>query len=138
MARYLLCLSLATSLLFTACAETAAPDTALFGRYTLRSINGAQPPAHVYENAVARIEFLSGAIHLSQDLSFVDSTRLRVSRTSDGATQLTVDVASGNFRFAGDTVHLTSLRGESYYMTFSSSGSLVQLLLGNVLVYRKN
>ncbi|HET9440101.1 MAG TPA: hypothetical protein VFO52_08015 [Longimicrobiales bacterium] len=138
MARSLLCLSVATSLLFTACAETAAPDTALFGRYTLRTINGAQPPAHVFENAVARIEFLSGAIHLRADQSFVDSTRIRVFRTFEGDTQLSVDVAAGNFRLSADTVHLTSVRGESYYMTFLSSGSLVQLLEGNVLIYRKN
>jgi hypothetical protein len=130
-------LFLATSLLLTACSDTSGPDESRLGRYTLRRINGGELPRAVFENAVSQVHFVAGALHLKDDLTFTDSTHVRVVRTREGDTFMTVDVANGTFRLTADTVYLRSIRGEEYHMTFGSSGSLLQDLEGSILLYRK-
>jgi hypothetical protein len=136
MVRKLLSLAIAAVLL-PACADTSAPTDTRYGRYVLRSINGGQLPRQVFENSVSQISFLAGAIRLNDDFTFSDSTHVRVYRPREGDTFTSVDVAEGTFRFSGDTLHLQSTRGETYHMTFNSSGSLLQTLEGTVLLYRK-
>ena len=137
MTRKIYLLTLATSLLLAACVDTSAPDTSRLGRYTLRRINGADLPRPVYENSVAQVSFLYGSLHLRDDLTFTDSTHVRVVRTREGDTFTSIDVATGTFRLTPDTVYLQSSRGESYHMTFGTSGSLLQTLEGSILLYRK-
>jgi hypothetical protein len=127
----------AALLLLAACVDSIAPESSRLGRYTLRRINGAELPRLVYENAVARIDFVHGTLHLRSDQTFVDSTGVQVFRTREGDTQFVTDVAEGSYRFAGDTVHLNSSRGEQYFMVFGVAGSLMQVLEGSVLLYRK-
>jgi hypothetical protein len=128
---------LAALLVFPACVENFAPEASRLGRYTLRRINGGPLPGEVYESAIARIHFVNGTLHLRADQSFVDSTHVQVYRTREGDTVFSTDVAEGVFRFAGDTVHLQSTRGENYFMVYGATGSLVQVLEGSVLLYRK-
>ncbi len=127
----------ALSLLLAGCMDTTAPEEDYYGRYTLRRINGMAPPGAVLESSVARLDFLSGTIHLRQDLSFVDSTRLKVTPLRGGEIQTLTDVASGVYRVSNDTLHLESTRGEEYHMLIQTAGSLVQDLSGVILVYRK-
>jgi hypothetical protein len=129
--------SLVAFLLLPACVDTTGPDNPHVGRYTLRRINGTEPPAAVLESTVARLEFLSGALHLRTDETFIDSTRLKVTPVKGGDIQFVTDVASGTYRVADDTVHFASTRGEAYHMVFQVAGSLVQNLSGTILVYRK-
>ena len=120
-----------------ACVDTTAPQEDFYGRYTLRRINGIAPPGAVLESSVARLDFLSGIIHLRNDLSFVDSTRMKVTPLRGGDVQTVTDVAAGTYRVSNDTLHLESTRGEKYHMLFQTAGSLVQDLSGVILVYRK-
>jgi hypothetical protein len=128
---------LALSLALPACIDTTAPDEDFAGRYTLRRINGVSPPSAVLESSVARLDFLSGTLHLHDDLSFVDSTRMRVTPLKGGEVQTLTDVAAGTYRISNDTLHLESTRGEEYHMVIQTAGSLVQDLSGVILVYRK-
>lgn len=137
MARTSVLIAFATSLLLAACADTSAPGETRTGRYTLRSINGSQPPRAVYETTVSEVRFLGGTLHLRDDATFTDSTQVQVFRTQEGVTLNSVDVATGTYRLTTDTVYLESNRGERYHMTFGSSGSLVQELAGSILLYRK-
>ena len=100
-------------------------------------INGVAPPGPVLESNVARLDFLDGTLHLRADLSFVDSTRLKVTPIKGGDVQTLTDVASGSYRISNDTLHLESTRGEEYYMVFQTAGSLMQNLSGTILIYRK-
>ena len=129
--------TLALLLLLPACVDTTAPQENHVGRYTLRRINGNSPPSAVLESSVARLDFLAGTIHLNADLSFVDSTRMKVTPLRGGDVQTVTDVAAGNYRISNDTLHFTSTRGENYHMKVQSAGSLVQDLSGVILVYRK-
>ncbi|HEY0305980.1 MAG TPA: hypothetical protein VGC44_13500 [Longimicrobiales bacterium] len=136
MGRYRL-YSLALLLILPACVDTTAPQEDHVGRYTLRRINGAAPPGAVLESSVARLDFLSGILHLRADLSFVDSTRLKVTPLRGGEVQTVTDVAAGTYRISNDTLHLQSTRGEEYHMVRQTAGSLVQDLSGVILIYRK-
>jgi hypothetical protein len=114
-----------------------------FHRYVLRSIDGRVVPTIFQESATSRLEFLSGAIRLNADGTFTDSTEIRVTPMfhgqplAGGEVQHHFDVAWGLHRLGGDTVYLSSLRGEEYYMVFGASGSLTQQLGGAVLNYRR-
>jgi hypothetical protein len=124
--------------LLPACVDTTAPQEDHYGRYTLRRINGVAPPGAVLESSVARLDFLGGTLHLNKDLTFVDSTRMKVTPLRNGSdVQTVVDVAAGFYRISNDTLHLESSRGEKYYMRIQTSGSLMQDLSGVILLYRK-
>ena len=129
--------SLVVLMLLPACIDTTAPLEDHYGRYTLRRINGLAPPGAVLESSVARLDFLSGTLHLREDLSFVDSTRVKVTPLKGGDVQTVVDVAAGTYRVSNDTLHLESTRGEQYHMLIQTSGSLMQDLSGVILIYRK-
>jgi hypothetical protein len=123
--------------------DSSGPEPGRYGRYTLRSINGNRPPAVLFESATSRLEFLSGTLRLNSDQTFTDSTELKVTPLfrgdplQGGEVRQTTDVAWGLLRFAGDTVYLTSTRGEQYYMVFQVTGSLTQTLAGARLLYRR-
>jgi hypothetical protein len=129
--------SVALTMVLVACVDSVAPDTARLGRYRLSKINGEDLPGLVVQNTVARLDFLSGALRLNKDGSFTDSTNLKRTPVGPGEVTFVTDVAAGLYKISGDTLYLDSTRGEHYFMTFQSSGSLTQLLGGNILVYRK-
>ncbi|HEY0305699.1 MAG TPA: hypothetical protein VGC44_12005 [Longimicrobiales bacterium] len=113
-----------------------------FRRYTLRTIDGRAVPTIFQETANSRLEFLSGAFRLNADGTFTDSTELRVTPMfrgqplPGGEVQHYYDVAWGLHHISHDTVYLSSLRGEEYYMVFQASGTLMQQLGGGLLNYR--
>src|SRR5215208_6666639 len=119
--------SLAALLLLSACVDATTPIESRYGRYTLHRINGDELPQQMVENAVVRIEFLSGALRLNANGSFTDSTELRITSFAGGNfVRLETDVAAGTYRITGDTVLYSSTRGEFYRMTFQSQNSLRQ------------
>ena len=130
-------------LIVTACNDDAVGvNDTRFRRYTLRSIDGRAVPTIFQENANSRLEFLSGALRLNADGTFTDSTELRVTPMfrgqplHGGEVQHYYDVAWGLHRISHDTVYLSSLRGEAYYLVFQAAGSLTQRLGGGLLNYR--
>ena len=136
---------LAMLLITTACNdETTGVKDDRFGRYTLRTMNGRPVPAIQNETANGRLEFLSGALRLNADNTFTDSTEIRVtpmfrgSPLPGGEIRHTYDVAWGLHRISGDTVYLSSIRGERYFMVFQAAGSLRQQLAGTDLQYRRD
>jgi len=139
MARSHVLSGLAMLLVTSACSnDTSAPnELERFGRYRLSRINGKTLPAFVTEGNAARIDFLSGAVHLNADLTFVDSTEMKVS-PHGGAVRFQTDVATGTYRVSNDTVFFTSVRlNERYFMVYLSAQSLRQELAGSVLLYTR-
>ena len=136
-------LAILLSLLVIGCGDASGPETSHFGRYVLRTLNGKAVPTIQSENANGRLEFLSGSLRINSDNTFTDSTEIRVTPMfrgeplPGGEVQHYYDVAWGLHRISGDTVYLTSIRGEHYFMVFQASGSLTQQLSGNLLQYRR-
>jgi hypothetical protein len=129
---------LLTALLLSACADTSGVDYDLrMGHYTLDRMNGQSLPGTLIHNSIAKLEFLSGSLWLHRNGTFSDSTNVKVTALATGSLRYVTDVASGTFSIVGDTLYLTSTRGENYQMTFQIAGSLTQMLSGSTLVYRK-
>ena len=131
-------------LMLSACSgDAAGPNASRLGRYRLRTLNGRAVPTIQTENANARMEFLSGTLRLNSDNTFTDSTEIRITPMfrgeplPGGEVRHYYDVAWGLLNISGDTVYLSSIRGERYHMVFQASGSLTQELAGNVLQYRR-
>ena len=138
-----LCTLAMVVLVFTSCNDDAVGvNDPRYRRYTLRSIDGRTVPTVFQETANSRLEFLSGSLRLNADGTFTDSTELRVTPMfrgqplAGGEVQRYFDVAWGLQRISGDTVYLSSLRGEEYYMVFQAAGTLLQQLGGGLLNYR--
>lgn len=124
-------------LLCLACVDTAVPETSRRGRYTLARINGDPLPILFVETAAVRLYFLRGELLLNADDTFSDITHMRREPKGVGSQTLPSDTTRGTYRMVGDTVLFDPTRGEGYRMTFQTSGSLVQELIGNTLTYRR-
>ena len=115
--------------------DTAAPGpVSVPGRYTLKTLNGDPVPAVFTETAALRLEFMKGVVTLNDDGTFTDSTELR--RTEKQVVRRTIDVAQGSWRQVGDSIKLSSTRGERYSMMIGER-SLEQKLGFTILIYRR-
>jgi hypothetical protein len=135
---------MAVGLAVAACGgDSTAPQDSVYARYTLNTIDGRRVPTIFQETASGRLEFLSGALRLKEDGTFTDSTEIRVTPMfhgeplQGGEVIHRYDVAWGLHRLSGDTVYLSSVRGEQYFMVVQASGSLSQELAAAVLTYRR-
>ena len=114
--------------------EVGGPAPTIFGRYLLRSVDGQAVPAIMTDIPNFKVEIMTGTIFLNNDNTFTDSTEIR--RTDGQVARIVTDVAHGSFVRTGDTIDLSSTRGEHYSMTIADR-TLTQNLGGSVLLYRK-
>jgi hypothetical protein len=122
-------------LLLSGCYETSSgPAPTIFGRYSLHSVDGLRPPATMTEIPNLKLEIMTGMITLNSDNTFTDSTEMR--RTDGAVARRYSDVAHGSFVHAGESIALSSSRGEHYSMAIEGR-SLTQNLSGTILVYRR-
>lgn len=114
--------------------HTAPEPVSVYGRYTLKTMNGQRVPAVFSSSPNFKIEFMRGMITLHQNQEFYDSTDIR--RTEGTLVRRVMDVAQGTFVQNGAVISLSSTRGERYTVTFDQ-GTLTQNLAGSILVYRR-
>ncbi len=114
--------------------EVGGPAPTIFGRYTLRSVDGEAVPVIMSQVPNFKLEIMTGTITLNSDNTFKDSTDMR--RTDGTVARIVTDVAQGSFVRTGDVIDLSSTRGEHYSMTVAER-TLTQNLSGNILLYRK-
>ena len=114
--------------------EVGGPSPTIFGRYSLRTVDGEAVPVILTDIPNFKVEIMTGTIFLNADNTFTDSTEVR--RTDGQVARIVTDVAHGSFVRTGDTIDLNSTRGEHYSMTIADR-TLTQNLGGNILLYRK-
>ena len=114
--------------------STAPIPVSIHGRWLLKSMDGAPVPQVYAEVTNFKVEIVRGTLVLREDNTFADTTDLR--RTENQVLRRVIDVAEGTFVQAGDTVKLTSTRGERYFMIFANQ-SLTQNLGGRILLYKR-
>jgi hypothetical protein len=117
--------------------DVESPGSNRLGRYRLARINGGPLPGFVTQGSAARIDFLSGAVHLNTDFTFFDSTVVKVTPLFGGNPTINTDVAQGVYRLSNDTVFFSSIRNERYFMVYLSHESLLQELAGSLLLYTR-
>ena len=114
--------------------EVGGPAPTIFGRYSLRTVDGEAVPVILTDIPNFKVEIMTGTIFLNADNTFTDSTEIR--RTDGQVARIVTDVAHGSFVHNGATIDLNSTRGEHYSMTLADR-TLTQNLGGNILLYRR-
>ena len=114
--------------------EVGGPAPTIFGRYSLRTVDGQAVPVILTDIPNFKVEIMTGTIFLNADNTFTDSTEIR--RTDGQVARIVTDVAHGSYVRTGPTIDLSSTRGEHYSMTLADR-TLTQNLGGNILLYRK-
>jgi hypothetical protein len=124
-------------LLLAACTDGSGPDDDGSSRYQLSRLDGRPLPQVAADGQLARIVFLSGALHLKSNGIFFDSTVMDVTTKATGETKRTVNVAQGLYTTSRDTVYFRSVNrpGEDYMMVKLTEGSLIQRLSTIELLY---
>jgi len=106
----------------------------LYGRWVLKSMDGAPVPQVYAEVTNFKLEIVRGTLVLNEDNTFSDTTDLR--RTENQLLRRVIDVAEGTYTQVADTIKLSSTRGEKYFMIFADQG-LKQNLGGKILLYKR-
>ena len=114
--------------------STAPVPVSIHGRWVLKSMDGAPVPQVYAEVSNFRLEIVRGTLILNPDNTFSDTTDIR--RTENQLLRRVIDVAEGTFMHVGDTIKLSSTRGEKYFMIFVDQ-SLKQNLGGKILLYKR-
>lgn len=77
--------------------EVGGPAPTIFGRYSLRSVDGEAVPVIMSEVPNFKLEIMTGTILLNNDNTFTDSTELR--RTDGQVARIVTDVARGSLAY---------------------------------------
>ena len=132
----------AMSLVLTAvgCSDSTAPQNALSGSYTLRSIQGNQTsPWVIYQDPSYKEEVLSSTIAIDPNGNFTTTTLLRDTYTGSPSTTYT-DQFSGYWTLTGNQLTLTDTSGQppyTYYATVSGNTITISDPSVGVQVYSK-
>ena len=125
----------ALAVAIASCSDSNAPETAHVGFYALTSIDGQAPPLVIFESTEGTLEITGGAVTLSANGTFRDSTALRAT-TADGV-ETGFEVASGAYTKSGNTITFTPTGSESYQMTLTNNTTLTQFFDEFTLVYTR-
>ena len=102
-----------------ACGDSSGPNSAISGTYTLRSINGENLPAVIWQAGDDRVQVTSGSRTLNASGSYNDVTNFLVSNgTSTFPDQAT---ETGTYTQSGNTVTFRAKSGDVYNMTLSGN-----------------
>lgn len=138
--RRLLVLAMSLAITAAGCSDSTAPQNALSGNYTLRSIQGVQTsPWVIYQEPSFKEEVLSSTIAIDANGNFTTTTQLRDTYTGSPSTTYT-DQYYGYWTLSGDQVSLTDTSGPTpytYYGTVSGNTITVSSPSVGVQVYSK-
>jgi hypothetical protein len=88
------------------CSDSTGPGDSLAGTYTLRSINGVNPPVLIYQDATVSSEVVSGQILLDAAGNYQGTIRYRDTYTGS-QPQLSDDLTTGYWSLSGNQIALT-------------------------------
>jgi hypothetical protein len=103
----------------SACQDTTSPGAVLSGTYTLRTINGQQPPVIVSADPTGRTEVIAGEIEINRDGTYTDVATYRDTPTGGAAGIPYDDTIYGTWALSGSTLQFTYSQnpGNPYYAT---------------------
>jgi len=109
--------------LLVACGgDSTGPSVA--GNYTLRTVNGANVPAVVFQDAQEKDELTSGNINLSSSNSWTGLLTVRVTDVPSGQTLNFSAPANGTFTTSGNSITLTDAADGSQLTGTVGGGTL--------------
>jgi hypothetical protein len=116
-----LAMALTTTLTAVGCSDSTGPAGSLAGTYSLRSVNGSQPPVTIISGGGYSLEVLSGNIVLDAQGNYTGTVRYR--ETEPGLQPVQYDdTIIGYWTLSGNELTLTdSQTGDKYFATVSGS-----------------
>ena len=112
--------------------DSTGPNADVTGNYTLRTVNGGNVPAIVYQDTQEKDEITSGNIILNADKTWNGVLSARVTDLTSGATDTFSVPASGTYTNASGTLTLTDATDGSKLMGSVGGGTLT--ISGNILI----
>jgi hypothetical protein len=87
--------------------DATGPNASLYGNYTLRTANGNNVPAVVYQDTLEKDELTAGNINLNSDLTWSGSLSVRATLLATGAVASLSLPANGTYTTSSGTITLT-------------------------------
>jgi len=112
--------------------DSTGPNADVTGNYTLRTVNGGNVPAVVYQDTLEKDELTSGNITLNADKTWTGLLSARITDLTSGAANTFSAPASGTYTNASGTLTLTDGTDGSKLMGSVGGGTLT--ISGNILV----
>ena len=120
----MLAFAAALSMSVSACQDSTSPSAVLSGTYTLRTVNGQQPPVPISADPVyGTTELVGGYIRINRDGTFVDVVTYRDTPVGGAPGQPYDDEIDGTWSLSGNTIEFTDVLqpGNPYYATVSGN-----------------
>ena len=87
--------------------DATGPNASLYGNYTLRTVDGNNVPAVVYQDTLEKDELTAGNINLNSDLTWSGSLSVRATLLATGAVASLSLPANGTYTTSSGTITLT-------------------------------
>jgi hypothetical protein len=118
----MLAFAAALSMSVSACQDSTNPSTVLSGTYTLRTVNGQQPPVPISADPVTgTTEIVGGYIRIDRNGTFTDVLTYRNTPVGGVPSQPYDDEINGTWALSGNTIEFTDQfdPNNPYYATVS-------------------
>lgn len=126
--------SLALLVMLAACGgDSTAPNADVTGNYTLRTVNGANPPTTIFQSSDETVELTGGNIMLNADKTWSGVLTVRVTDLTAGGTATTLSLpANGTYTSTGGTLTLIDATDGSHLNGSVGGGTLT--ISGDIIV----
>lgn len=126
--------SLALLVMLAACGgDSTAPNADVTGNYTLRTVNGANPPTTIFQSSDETVELTDGNIMLNADKTWSGVLTVRVTDLTAGGTATTLSLpANGTYTSTGGTLTLIDATDGSHFNGSVGGGTLT--ISGDIIV----
>ena len=111
--------------LLVACGgDATGPNASVAGSYSLKTVNGANVPVVVFQDAQEKDELTAGNISLSTNNSWTGTLTVRFTDLSNGASDTETAPAHGTYTTSGSSITLTDALDGSQLTGSVASGTL--------------
>ena len=104
--------------------DATGPNSSVVGNYTLRTVNGANVPAVIFQDSQEKDELTGGNINLSASNSWTGLLSVRATDLASGATATFSAPANGTYTASGGTITLTDATDGSQLVGSVGGGTL--------------
>lgn len=133
--RHVLALALIAFLAACGGDSSTGPDTSHLGNYTLRTVQGNNVPATIYQAGNDKIELINGFVNINADNSYTAALNYRI--TESGQVSTYQENSQGTYVRNGNAISFTE-RTDGSTSTGTLTGSQLSITLDGVaLVYSK-
>jgi hypothetical protein len=119
-----MCLALVAAVVVACGGDATGPNASITGNYTLRTVNGANVPAVIYQDVDEKDELTGGNIDLSSNNSWTGNLSAKSTDLHTGATAAFNFPAHGTYTVNNGSITLTDATDNSQLVGTVGGGTL--------------